>query len=120
MQKLTILGSTGSIGLSTLDVVRRRRERYCIHALVAGWNANELANQIQEFRPQVAVVATKQAQADLIGRLEESALPRREWPELAFGAEARVEAAKAPEVDFVMSAIVGVRSEEHTSELQSH
>lgn len=116
MQDLTILGSTGSIGLNTLDVVRRQGERYRIFALVAGWNVEALAAQIQEFRPRVAVVATEEALASLIERLAESALPRSAWPELGAGARSRVEAVADPEVDFVMSAIVGVAGLEATYE----
>jgi 1-deoxy-D-xylulose-5-phosphate reductoisomerase len=116
MQNLTILGSTGSIGLSTLDVVRRRRNRYRIFALAAGWNVDALAAQIVEFRPRVVVVATEEVRANLVEKLEETALPRSEWPELMSGARARVEAATAPEVDFVMSAIVGVAGLEATYE----
>ena len=107
MKTLTILGSTGSIGCNTLDVVRRRED--CrVFALVAGGNAVLLAGQILEFRPRLAVVATEQALASLTDRLRELGLPSSEWPELKWGAEARVEAASAAEVTFVMSAIVGV------------
>ena len=86
MQNLTILGSTGSIGVSTLDVIRRARDRYRVYALVAGWNTDALVKQIQEFRPVVAVVATEEVLANLVKGLEESGLPRSEWPELSFGA----------------------------------
>ncbi len=116
MQNLTILGSTGSIGVSTLDVIRRARDRYRVYALAAGWNTDALVKQIQEFRPAVAVVATEKVLANLVKGLEESGLSRSEWPELSFGAEARVAAASASEVDFVMSAIVGVAGLEATYE----
>ena len=107
MKNLTILGSTGSIGCNTLDVLRRRQD--CrVFALVAGRNATLLAEQIQEFRPRLAVVETEQIRANLTDRLRESALPRPEWPQLEFGPQARIAAASAPEVGFVMSAIVGV------------
>jgi 1-deoxy-D-xylulose-5-phosphate reductoisomerase len=75
-----------------------------------------LAAQIAEFTPQVAVVATEQALRNLIERLEASGLERGRWPELRTGDRARVEAAVAPEVDFVMSAIVGVAGLEATYE----
>ena len=52
MKTLTILGSTGSIGTNTLDVVRRNRHRYQVYALVAGQNVELLAAQILEFRPK--------------------------------------------------------------------
>ena len=116
MKKLAILGSTGSIGTSTLDVARRDPGRYCVWALAAGWNVDLLADQILEFRPRLAVVATPEAEANLVQRLEALGLPRAAWPELGHGAPARREVARAPEVDFVMSAIVGVAGLEATYE----
>jgi 1-deoxy-D-xylulose-5-phosphate reductoisomerase len=107
---LTLLGSTGSIGTSTLDVVRRWPERFGIYALVAGRNTELLARQIEEFRPQVAVVADEAALRDLRARLGSHV------PELACGAQARVDAARAVEAGFVMSAIVGVEGMEATYE----
>ncbi len=116
MRRLTLLGSTGSIGTSTLDVVRQRRDRYAVHALVAGHNVDLLARQIEEFRPAVAVVATGADRANLISRLREGGMPESCWPQLECGDEARVQAAVAPETDFVLSAIVGVAGLEATYE----
>jgi 1-deoxy-D-xylulose-5-phosphate reductoisomerase len=116
MRRLALLGCTGSIGTSTLDVVRRSQDRFRVFALVAGRNVGVLARQINEFRPEVAVVASEADRARLADCLEESGLTRRAWPELRFGAEARVEAAVAGEVDFVLSAIVGVAGLEATYE----
>jgi 1-deoxy-D-xylulose-5-phosphate reductoisomerase len=113
---LAILGSTGSIGVSTLDVVGRHPEQYRLHALVAGNNTGLLLQQILKFRPPLVVTATEQSRESLIKRLSESALPRREWPDLRHGARARIEAATDPEVEFVMSAIVGVAGLEATYE----
>lgn len=113
---ITVLGSTGSIGVNTLDVVRQQGNRFQVYALVAGRNLDVLCSQILEFRPKVAVVADLATQDLLRERLLEVALPREEWPELAAGAEARVAVATAPEVDFVMSAIVGVTGMEATYE----
>src|SRR6188768_3745332 len=104
MRTLTVLGSTGSIGTSTLDVVRHNRDAYRIHALVAGTNVDLLLDQIREFKPAVVVVADSQIQDRLAARLHESG----ENPQLDSGAKARVAVSIAPEVDFVMSAIVGV------------
>ncbi|MCP5112386.1 MAG: 1-deoxy-D-xylulose-5-phosphate reductoisomerase, partial [bacterium] len=115
MRYLTVLGSTGSIGCSTLDVVRRREE-FGIFALVAGSNAELLAAQVEEFRPKVVVVATQQVRKSLLERLDDSSLPASERPEVLSGARARVEAATSSEVDFVMSAIVGVAGLEATYE----
>lgn len=111
LRTLTLLGSTGSIGQSTLDVVRRHKDEYRIHALVAGKNLGRLAEQIAEFDPRFAVVAAEED----IGRLRER-LNGRANPEILAGAAARVEVATAPEVDFVMSAIVGVAGMEATYE----
>src|SRR5689334_7888868 len=96
MRILTILGSTGSIGTNTLDVVRRSRHQYQVYALAGGYNVDVLVPQILEFRPKVAVVATSDVLARLSGRLLESGLPRAEWPELSYGDRARVEIATAP------------------------
>jgi 1-deoxy-D-xylulose-5-phosphate reductoisomerase len=113
---LTILGSTGSIGTSTLDVVRHHAGKYLVHCLAAGENADLLSQQILEFRPSVAIAATEAALDRLSIRLTESGLPRREWPELLTGSRALIDAATAPETDFVMSAIVGVTGLEATYE----
>ena len=109
---LTLLGSTGSIGTSTLDVVRMWPERFGIYALVAGRNVALLARQIAEFKPKVAVVADSVALDELRGILKEG-IPA---PELAAGAQARIDAATAPEAGFVMSSIVGVDGLEATYE----
>jgi 1-deoxy-D-xylulose-5-phosphate reductoisomerase len=113
---LTILGSTGSIGTNTLDVVRRNRHRYGVYALVAGQNVDTLAAQILEFRPQLAVVATSDGLARLSDRLTAAGLARTAWPELLWGDAARVQAVTATEVDTVISAIVGVAGLEATYE----
>jgi len=110
---LTLLGSTGSIGTSTLDVVRRWPGRFGIYALVAGRNTELLARQIAEFKPQVAVVADERALVDLDRILKANGTPA---PELAAGSRARIAAAAAPEAGFVMSAIVGVEGLEATYE----
>jgi len=116
LKTLTLLGSTGSIGVSTLDVVGRHPEKYRIHALVAGANAALLVRQIERFRPEVAVTATENSHKNLISSLTEAGLHRQSWPELSWGSKARVEAVAASEVDFVMSAIVGVAGLEATYE----
>ena len=116
LKTLTILGSTGSIGVSTLDVVGRHPDRYRIHALAAGQNVELLVEQIQRFRPQVVVTATEAVRASLITRLKDAGIASKDWPELVFGPRSRVEAATATEVDFLMSAIVGVAGLEATYE----
>ncbi len=108
MKTLTVLGSTGSIGINTLDVIRRNRHLYQVYALVAGHNSELLASQIVEFRPKVAVLATNDGLARLSSKLGEAGLPRSAWPELLQGDAARVQVATAADVDTVISAIVGV------------
>jgi 1-deoxy-D-xylulose-5-phosphate reductoisomerase len=109
--QLTLLGSTGSIGTSTLDVVRLWPNRFKIYALVAGRNVERLALQIAEFRPKVAVVADDASLVKLVQLLRENGT---RIPELGSGPTAMVQAASSPEAAFVMSAIVGVSGLEAT------
>ncbi len=110
---LTLLGCTGSIGTSTLDVIRRWPEYFAVHALVAGRNIDLLARQIAEFQPKLAVVADEPALEELRKRLRANGTP---MPELGCGPAARIMAVSAPEVAIVMSAIVGVEGLEATYE----
>jgi 1-deoxy-D-xylulose-5-phosphate reductoisomerase len=116
MKSLTLLGSTGSIGTNTLDVVRHNRSLYRVHALVAGHNIAAICQQIIEFQPHVAVLATSEGRDRLAAGLSNCGLPRPNWPELSYGNAAMVEAATAPEADIVVSAIVGVAGLEATYE----
>jgi len=113
MQRVTLLGSTGSIGRSTLDVIRRNRSRFGVFALVAGQNTEELGAQILEFQPEVAVVADEQA----LGRLHQALKPHGPVrTELLSGPQAYVRVATAPEAAIVVSAIVGIAGLEATYE----
>ena len=114
MKLVTILGSTGSIGVNTLNVIRQHQDRYGVYALVAGVNAELLTSQIREFRPRVAVVANEKVRQQVLWNLED--VNSSDRPEVLAGPEARVAAATAPEVGFVMSAIVGVTGLEATYE----
>ncbi|HLK22749.1 MAG TPA: 1-deoxy-D-xylulose-5-phosphate reductoisomerase [Bryobacteraceae bacterium] len=120
LKTLTILGSTGSIGVSTLDVVGRHPDQYRVHALVAGRNVDLLTQQILRFKPRVVATATDADRQSLISRLKDSSLAHDEWPELKWGAKARIEVATEWDVDFVMSAIVGVAGLEATYEAILH
>ncbi len=115
MKQVTVLGSTGSIGVNTLNVLRTMSDRFAVHALAAGTNFELLASQIREFRPQAVVVASDSVRQALIRFLEDAPLPFS-VPDLLTGPEALVSVATAPEVDFVMSAIVGVAGLEATYE----
>ena len=103
VQRLVILGSTGSIGVSTLDVVARHPERFEIIGLSAFQRVDELLAQCVRFRPAVAVVPTE-AQA---ARLRRGLADQGVKCEVRVGADALCELASAPEVDSVMAAIVG-------------
>src|SRR5258706_547547 len=108
MVSLTILGSTGSIGSSTLDVVRQNRDQYQIYSLVAGRNLTVLLSQIEEFLPKVVVVGDEAVKKELAASLAQSRLDPMRWPELLAGPAARVQVSIAEEVNTVISAIVGV------------
>jgi 1-deoxy-D-xylulose-5-phosphate reductoisomerase len=103
VQKLTILGSTGSIGVSTLDVIRLHPERYRVVALCAHSQVDRLFDQCIEFQPLYAVVRDAELAEELAGRLAVAACATR----VEFGSEALVRMAELPEVDVVMAAIVG-------------
>ncbi len=103
LQNLTILGCTGSIGVNTLDVVRRHPDRYRVTALCAHRQADLLFEQCAEFRPRYAVLGDAASAAALQARLAAAGLPT----EVASGVEALEKMAELPEVDAVMAAIVG-------------
>lgn len=103
MQSLTVLGSTGSIGTSTLDVVRQHPSAFRIHALTAHRQVDALLAQCLEFQPAFAVMSDAQAALRLAERIKAEALPTR----VLSGAAALVEVSAAEPVDAVMAAIVG-------------
>jgi len=104
LARLTILGSTGSIGLNTLDVVRRHPERYRIAALCAHTQIDRLFEQCLEFRPDFAVVRDDELAAELATRLAAAGCA---GIRVEYGAEALTRMASLKEVDSVMVAIVG-------------
>src|SRR5471032_574885 len=103
MQYVTILGATGSVGVSTLDVLARHPEQYSVYALSAHSKVAELAAQCQQFRPQRAVVGSAEAALELTRLLREQGLAT----EVDYGVDALCAIASAPQVDAVMAAIVG-------------
>jgi 1-deoxy-D-xylulose-5-phosphate reductoisomerase len=105
MRRITLLGSTGSIGRSTLDVVRQNRHRFEIFALIAGRNLDLLVDQIREFQPHAVAVSRTSDVDKLAGMLREAGL---KVPFLTSGDDSYAALTTAPECDFVMSAIVGV------------
>ncbi|MCS3407385.1 1-deoxy-D-xylulose-5-phosphate reductoisomerase [Serratia sp. AKBS12] len=103
MKQLTILGSTGSVGTSTLAVVRENSERFAIKALVAGRNVAVMAEQCLEFRPAYAAMADETAARELRRILAENGVAT----EVLAGVEAACELAALDDVDQVTAAIVG-------------
>jgi 1-deoxy-D-xylulose-5-phosphate reductoisomerase len=103
MKKLTVLGATGSIGVSTLDVVARHPDRFEIVALTGHSRINVLYEQCLHHRPNYAVVAREQDAAGLAARLRAAGV----GTEVLAGAKALEFVASLPEVDAVMAAIVG-------------
>ena len=101
MRSLTILGSTGSIGLSTLDVVRQHPDKFSISCLAAGLDVSVLAEQIKEFRPEAVSVK------DTASATKLEALLGDYKPEILYGVEGASTIAAADGADMVVSAIVG-------------
>lgn len=98
---VSILGSTGSIGRQSLDVIENLKEIQ-VAALTAGTNVQLMAQQCRQFRPQLAVMATEQAAGELKEAL--AGEPTR----IAWGEAGLIEAATVPEVDCVITAVVGM------------
>lgn len=102
-QSITILGSTGSIGTSTLDVLSRHSQTFRIHALTASSQVELMLAQCVQFRPLVAVMAQESAGRQLADKVKAEGLS----VEVRWGAQALIDVASHPEVDVVMAAIVG-------------
>jgi len=101
MKQLTILGSTGSIGVSTLEIVAAHPDRFRVVAMTAGRNLELFARQIRQFMPRLAVAAFQED----VPRLQElcAGVP----VEILGGVEGLIAAATAPETEMVVAAIVG-------------
>lgn len=102
-QVLTILGSTGSIGESTLDVVSRHPEKFRVFALAGHRQVDKLAAQCKQFRPEYAVVGDAGHAAELEKKLKQEGIDTQ----VLYGAQALIDVASANEVSGVMCAIVG-------------
>ena len=102
-QVLTILGSTGSIGESTLDVVSRHPEKFRVFALAGHRQVDKLAAQCKQFRPEYAVVGDAGHAAELEKKLKQEGISTQ----VLYGSQALIDVASAEEVSGVMCAIVG-------------
>src|ERR1700730_4672118 len=101
MKSISILGSTGSVGVTTLDVVSRFPDRFRIVAMAAGPNLDLLVDQIKRFKPELVSVAMPELARDLKDRLG------TEKVEIAHGMDGAISVATHRDAQFVMSAIVG-------------
>jgi len=111
VKKLAILGSTGSIGQSTLSICESFPDRYEVLSLAAGHNLDESLAQCLRWKPRVVSLATEELAATLTQRLRGAGLKSIE---VVYGTAGTVRVATLPEVDFVVSAIVGVAGLEAT------
>jgi len=102
-QNITILGSTGSIGTNTLDVLSRHLDRFQVFALTAATQVDLILAQCAQFKPQFAVMAHEEAGRKLADRVKAEGLPVH----VLWGAEALDQVSSHPDVHAVMAAIVG-------------
>lgn len=102
MKKIGVMGSTGSIGTQTLDIVRKYPDRLQVTALAAGSNVKLLEAQAREWKPKLAVMWTEEAAADLRDRLSDLDIT------VACGMEGLLQMAAFPEMDILVTAIVGM------------
>jgi 1-deoxy-D-xylulose-5-phosphate reductoisomerase len=113
MKRISILGSTGSIGRSTLSVAKSYPERFQVVALAAGSNLDAAFEQARQWKPRVVSMAGEPDADALRARLKQAGLSEIE---VVHGAPGTVKVATHPEVDFVVSAIVGLAGLEATYE----
>jgi 1-deoxy-D-xylulose-5-phosphate reductoisomerase len=111
LKHICILGSTGSIGTSTLSIIERYPERFRVASLAAGSNLDLAFAQCQHWRPLLVSLATEQLAAEFSSRLKNAGLT---GIEVVYGSAGTVRAATLPQVDFVVSAIVGLAGLEAT------
>src|SRR6476661_1497813 len=99
-KRIAILGSTGSIGTQTLDVIAHEPERYQVEALSGGYNLALLIQQVNRFRPKIVSIATK-------ALAEELALHIPSGTKVYYGDDGLIQTAAGTEADLVVTALVG-------------
>lgn len=105
MKRIAILGSTGSVGTQTLEVIAAFPDRYAVHSLTAHSRLDLLEPQIERFRPRVVAVGDADRAAELAGRAGRAG--RAGAPSIHAGVEGLIEAVTHPDVDLVISALPG-------------
>lgn len=101
MKRISVLGSTGSIGMQTLEVIRSNRELFSLEAITANSSIDLLEQQVREFRPKLAVIYDESKYAELKSRIGT-------LTEVATGIKGLIAAATITEVDTVVTSIVGI------------
>lgn len=103
IKQVTVLGSTGSIGVSTLDVIERHPDKYAVFALTANCSVDQLVAQVAKFKPRFAVIGQESLGSELRNRLQSSGSDT----EVLVGQPGLADVAGHPDTDYVMAAIVG-------------
>ena len=116
MKRISILGSTGSIGRNTLQVIQEMGEECDVVALAAGRNVDELVDQTLAFRPRLVSLADQALRDEFLEKLAAHADWRGETPEALYGPEGNLAAVAVGDPDIVVSAAVGVAGLEATFE----
>jgi 1-deoxy-D-xylulose-5-phosphate reductoisomerase len=111
MKQIAILGSTGSIGQSTLSIIEKYPDRFSVASLAAGQNVDVAFEQCRHWRPAVVSMATDEIAGTLERRLKQAGIT---GIEVVYGTAGTVRVATLPQADFVVSAIVGVSGLEAT------
>lgn len=106
-KKLSLLGSTGSIGTQTLDICRERPNQFECVAMAAGGNLDLLANQIFEFKPKLVSIRDSNQIDSLRSKLRGLGLADRDYPEITYGDDGIVAVATYPTAETVVTGIVG-------------
>lgn len=102
LKKIVVLGSTGSIGTQTLEVVRSYSDRLQVVALAAGTNVNLMEKQVREFKPKLAVMWSPEAASELKNRISDMDV------KVACGMDGLIEASVLEEANIVLTAVVGM------------
>lgn len=113
-KRLSLLGSTGSIGTQTLEIVDACPDNFVVDALSAGANAKLMAEQVLKYKPKVASLSTPEAAAELKERLEAAGCDQ--MPEIVHGDEGILRAATVDSADTVVTGIVGAAGLQPTIE----
>lgn len=115
-KRLSILGSTGSIGTQTLEIVDACPQNFIVDALSAGTNSKLMSEQVLKYKPSVASLSTVEAAQDLKERLIAAGLSKDEMPHIVWGADGIIEAATVSTADTVVTGIVGAAGLQPTIE----